>query len=283
MLNKKGVRELAKKSKHSNINLYYVNSGQAEKEKMEEEKKRREREKRIRESKKEQKSDEFNFDTETVIQMTNKNKLKKDEERRKIQNKKEIKRRKRNKKIKMFIKIFVFIGLITGGTVFALTSPIFNIQKIEVVNNESVPSDTIVSLSGLKTEQNIFRFLSVKTIINIKENPYIEDVKIHRKFPSTVEIEVKERKPQYNIKLLESYAYINTQGYILEISTDSKNMPIIQCFKTPEEEIVEGNRLNNEDLVKLEDVIKIMDTAEKYELNKKITSIDIDGKNGYSI
>lgn len=275
---------MAKKAKHSEMNLYYVNNGQAERKRAEEEeRKRKEREKRIKESKKERQNDEFDLDTETVIQMTNKNKLKKDEERRKIQNKKEIKRRKRNKKIKMLLKLFLFIGIITGGTAFAFTSPIFNIKEIQVINNEIVPSDTIVSLSELKTEENIFKFISVKAMAKIKENPYIENVKIHRKLPSTIEIEVEERKPKYNIKLLESYAYITTQGYILEISTEGQNMPVIQGVKTPEEEITAGKRLNNEDLEKLEDVIKIMDALEKYELNQKVTSIDINEKNGYII
>lgn len=269
-----------KKGKHTDIDLYYTNIGQD----LEDEKgKKKEREKRIRESKKQENTDDFDFDTETVIQMTNRNKIKKDEEIRKAQNKEAIKRKKRNRKIKFFIKLIGIIGIVTGGTVFALTSPIFNIHEIKVVNNNLVPSDTIVSLSGLKTEENIFKFLSIKVITNIEEEPYIENVKIHRKFPNAIEIEVEEREPKYAIKVLESFAYINNQGYILEIASQNKEMPIIQGLKTKEEEITAGNRLANEDLSKLEDIIKIMNSAEKYKLDNKVTSIDIDEKNEYSI
>ena len=82
---------------------------------------------------------------------------------------------------------------------------------------------------------------------------------------------------------MEKYAYINTQGYILEIAEDNKKMPIIQGISTSEEEVIPGKRLNNDDLNKLEDVIKILDSANENGLDGKVTSIDISNKNEYSI
>ena len=79
------------------------------------------------------------------------------------------------------------------------------------------------------------------------------------------------------------YAYINTQGYILEISEDSKGMPVIQGATTNEEEITPGNRLNNEDLSKLEQVIRIMNATKDSGLDGQVTSIDISDENNYSI
>lgn len=274
-----------KRVEEQNMNMYYLNNnGQANYKFVDEEaKKKKEREKRIKENRKKESTDEFDMDTEMVIQMTNKNKIKKEEEQRKIQNKKEIKRKKKNRRIKFFVKLVLFIGIISGGIIFALVSPIFNIKEIKVINNQNVSSDTIISLSGLTTEENIFKFFSEKSAKKIKENPYIANAKIHRKIPNTIEIDVKEREPKYNIKILESYVHISTQGYILEISEDGKGLPIIIGIKTPEEEIEAGKRLNGEDLNKLEDVIKIMNLAQKNGLDRKVTTIDISSKNKYSI
>ena len=278
---------MAKKSKENQMNLYYMNNGQAEREKAKEDvnkkKRAKEREKRIREGKQQKIEDTFDLETETVIQMTNKNKIKKEEQRRKELNKQERKRKKRNKRIKFFLKLILFIGLISGAIIFALTSPIFNIKNINVLNNNEVSSDTVISLSGLKQEENIFRFYKGSVINKIKENPYIENVKIHRKLPNTIEIEVEERVAKYSIDYMGKYAYINTQGYILEISEDSTGLPIIQGITTKEEEVVPGNRLNNEDLSRLEDVIKIMNSASENGLDGKVTSIDISDKDEYSI
>lgn len=278
---------MAKKAKETQMNLYYIDyDGQVPKSKKSDEmqkKKAKDRERRIKETNRKKIEDEFDLETETVIQMTNKNKIRKEEQKRKEINKKEKKRRKRNKKIKFFLKMFLFIGLISGTIIFALTSPIFNIKDIKVLNNNEVPSDTLISLSELKIDENIFKFYGKSVINKIKENPYIENVEIHRKLPSTIEINVEERIPKYSIDYMEKYAYINTQGYILEISEDNRKMPIIQGISTNEEEVKPGNRLNEEDLTKLEDVIKIINSAAEKGLDGKVTSVDISNKNEYSI
>ena len=246
-------------------------------------KKNKEREKRIRQNNQKRNEDKFDLETETVIQMTNRNKVKKQEKEKRQAIKLERKRKKRNRKIKAIIKILMLVLIIGGGIAFTMTSPIFNIKDIKVLNNSQIPSETIISLSGLTTAQNIFRFNSSNIEEKIKENPYIESVNIHRKIPNTIEIEVKEREHSYNISYMGKYAYINTQGYILEISEDSKAKPIIYGTSTKEEEIAPGKRINNEDLVKLEDVIKITNVAKENNLYDKITSIDISNKNDYII
>ena len=246
-------------------------------------KKNKEREKRIKQNNQKRNEDKFDLETETVIQMTNRNKVKKQEEEKRQAIKLERKRKKRNRKIKVIIKIVMIILVIGGGTVFTMTSPIFNIKEIKVVNNSQVPSDTIISLSGLTTDQNIFRFISSNIEEKIKENPYIDAVNIHRKIPNTIEIEVQEREHTYNVSYMGKYAYINTQGYILEISDDNKAKPIIYGTSTSEEEINPGKRLNNSDLEKLEDIIKISNIIIKNNIYDKITSIDISNKNDYII
>ena len=254
--------KMAKNTKESDVNLFYMNQGQAQQDitEMMKRKKAKEREKRIKQNKA-QKEEEFDLDTETVIQMTNKNKIKKDEEERKKITKEEKKRQKRNKKIKLVLKIIVLLGVIIGGITFSMISPIFNVKEIQVVGNEQVSAETIISLSELKTEENIFKFNKLKTISKIKENAYIETAKIHRKIPNKLQIEVQERQHSYSVDYLGNYAYINKQGYILEISEDSKQKPIIQGITTAEDQVEVGKRLNNDDLDRLEDVIKIMNAT----------------------
>ncbi len=271
--------------KTKGINPYYMEQEENEEliEEMMKRKKQKEREKRINQKKKIENEEDFDLETDTVINMTNKNKIKKDEEQRRKITKQEKKRRKRIKRIKFFVKLFLLVGIIAGGITFALTSPIFNITDINVIDNITIPSDTIISLSGLKPGENIFKFYKGDVVNNIKENPYVESVEVHRKFPSTVEINVTERVATYNIDYMGKYAYINTQGYILEISDDSRGMPVIQGATTSESDIVPGNRLNTEDLGRLEQVIKIMNATKEAGLDGQVTTIDIGDKNEYSI
>ena len=77
--------------------------------------------------------------------------------------------------------------------------------------------------------------------------------------------------------------YINNQGYFLELSEDSKGLIIIYGITTEEEKVIPGSRLNNEDLNRLEEVIKIISSANENGLEGKVTSVDISNKNDYTI
>ncbi len=275
-----------KAPKEQEVNLYYFDNGQEPKETIDEMMKRKkikEREKRIEQRKKEDVEDQFDFDTETVIGMTNKNKIKQQEHKKKEFEKQQRKRNKTIKRIKRITKMIILLGIIIGAIVFATCSPIFNIQTIEVLNNKRVPAETVISLSEISKNENIFRFIATKTINKIKQNAYIEDVKIKRVIPNKIQIEVTEREPKYSIPVLGEFGYISTQGYILEISQNELNLPVIYGMQTKEEDIVAGKRINEEDLKELETILKITSAIEDAGLYNKLTNIDISNKNDYSI
>ena len=274
---------MPKKPKEENIDLYRFNNGQDQNiENLMERKK--EREKRIKERNNIQKEEnEFDFDTETVIGMTNKNNKKKQDEMKKEFAKKQRKRDKRLKRIKFFLKLILLIGVISGIIAFATCSPIFNIQNIEVINNKQLSPETIISLSELSIGQNIFKFWENDVENKIKSNAYIVSVELKRVFPNKLQINIQEREPKFSVPVLGEYAYINTQGYILEITQNQLNLPIITGISTKEEEIKPGNRLNNKDLTELEIILKIISAMKENQLDKEVTSIDISNKNDYII
>lgn len=274
---------MPRKPKEENINLYHFNNGQDENiENLMERKK--EREKRIKERNNVQKEEnEFDFDTETVIGMTNKNNKKKQDEMKKEFAKKQRKRDKRLKRIKFFLKLILLIGVLSGIIAFATCSPIFNIQNIEVVNNSQLSPETIVSLSELSVGQNIFKFWKNDVENKIKSNAYIKNVELKREFPNKIQINVEEREAKFSVPVLGEYAYISTQGYILEITQNELNLPIINGISTKEEEIKVGNRLENKDLTELEIILKIMNAMKENQLDKEVTTIDISNKNDYII
>ncbi len=216
-------------------------------------------------------------DIEMVINMTNKN----NKQKRKIQDENERKIQKKKKRNKKIIKWTSIIVLVIAGLIFTFASPIFNISEIKVENNKALSAEKIISLSRLSKGKNIFRFLKSDVEKNIKEDTYVEDVTITRNLPGTVVINVKERNRDFSVKLMNSFAYINNQGYILEISEEDIGIPVLQGIETPEENIQPGNRLDTNDLKKLEVVISIMTLAKENEMESKIKTIDISNKNEY--
>lgn len=194
-------------------------------------------------------------------------------------NKKTEKKRRKNKIIKWIILIIL---LLTAIVLFMMSS-VFNIKQIIVTNNSKISSEEIINLSTLTPGINMFKTTNNVIRNNLKVNPYIEDVKVKRSLNGTVTLEVQERKATYMLKFANAYVYINNQGYMLEMSENSLELPMIIGFQTPAEEIKEGNRLVVEDLEKLEDVIKIMETAKSISMDKIITEIDITDSANYKL
>lgn len=196
------------------------------------------------------------------------------------------KKKRRISKKKVFVfcaKWTTLLALIIGSFIFLTTTPIFNIKNINITGNEQVSYEQIISLSNLNKDTNLFKNSKSRIIKNIKQNAYIGDVSVKRKLPDTIEINVKEKQKAFMLKFINGYAYIDTQGYILEISDKMLELPIIKGYTTNEESISEGNRLCSEDLEKLETTIKIVQAIKEVGIESPITNIDITNKQEYNL
>ena len=199
---------------------------------------------------------------------------------KKLTKKQEIAKKKR-KVVFRLIKWTSLILILIGGEIYFLLSPFFNIKNIKIVGNQKLTNEEIISLSQIQIDENTFKLVKSKVQKNIKQNAYVENVKIKRNLPDTITIEVEERTPTYMISFANAYAYINNQGYFLEISKNKLELPILTGFLTKEEEIQEGNRLCVEDLQRLDDVLQIMKSATSNEIASLVTKINIANKQNY--
>lgn len=181
------------------------------------------------------------------------------------------------------IKRLVITLLTIVALLIILSSSLFNIRKITVSGNNKLTSDTIISLSKLELYSNIFRFNTLVTENNIKENAYVEDVKISRRIPDTVKIDIKERNANFSLKFAESYAYINNQGYILEFNIENQDIPVITGYKTDLSLLKTGERIILDDLKKMEIVIKICDVLKNNDMENLVSKIDISDEKNYVV
>lgn len=195
------------------------------------------------------------------------NNTKKKQTKKKPNNKKKsiIKRR-----IVAILLLVIFVGVLLGLIIF---SGLFNIKHITIRNNNKVSTEEILQNSHLVVGANMFKILNINIINGIKANPYIEDVKVTKRLNGEVIIDVQERVATFILAVNGEYAYINNQGYILEVSPVALELPALEGVETTE--IASGGRLNLEDLKKLDVVIQIMNAAEGNGIKEKISAIDI--------
>lgn len=226
------------------------------------------------------------MDDEIVIGVENKNVSKKKTPNKKTSKKPNSKKKtakakkgKVRKQAKILFGIIVFLILL----VLLLCSPIFDIKNIDVEGNSELSKEKLISISSLQLHTNIFKFNKGLVKEKIRENAYIENVEVTRKLPSTVQIVVTERTPKYMLQFADSYVYINNQGYMLEISNEALELPILIGFTTDLSNIKAGNRINVTDLKKMDMVIKIYEAAKSNGLGELITKIDISNDKNYAI
>ena len=248
--------------------------------------------KRIDETKKEEKNKTKNHNKKNLNNNKEKQDIKKENIRpnpnkvklkakEKKMSPKQILAKKKRQAVFRLVKWTSLVLIIIGAIIFTIMSPIFNVKNIKVEGNSYLSEEQVISLSRIEIENNMFKYNKKEIIKNIKENAYIENVEVKRSIPDTIEIKITERKTSFMIQFANAYAYINNQGYILEISNKALEYPILTGFSTPVEELQEGKRLNKEDLKKLSDVLEIMESATSNEIASLITEINIENSDNY--
>lgn len=206
-------------------------------------------------------------------------------------NKKKVKRKQaddksaRIKKAQKIRKLFtwtILIGIVVGILTFLCKLEMFNICNIEITGNAQITQETLLQLSGIDINDNIFLANTIKAKNKISENPYVKEVSIKRELPDKIRIEVVEKQKAYMLQVDVGYAYVDKYGDVLEVSENKlENLIMLQGYTTSKAQITPGSKLNEADLEKLEDVQKILKSGEKNELNDKIAGINIKDKNDY--
>lgn len=157
-------------------------------------------------------------------------------------------------------------------------SPIFNVKQIKVEGIQRLSEEDIINLSQIQLNENMFKIKISEVAKKIEENTYVERVNITRGLPKTIKISVKEREAQYIIQMESGNAYIDSNGYIIEILEEKLPLPILIGYTTPTENIIDfknTKKLSDDDCKKLETVSNIIESAKNNDVLKYITSIDM--------
>lgn len=136
-----------------------------------------------------------------------------------------IKRRKK-KIIRRFFVFSILLIIISAALAFNLKT--FDIKEILVKNNVKVAKDDIINLSGISIGDNIFYVSFYKSKKNILSDPYIKTVKLIRKLPSSIEINVTERKESVYFKKENSFYILDETGVFLKKSSEAPSLLMIK-------------------------------------------------------
>lgn len=144
---------------------------------------------------------------------------------KRVQNELIAKRRKK----RLYKRSFLFLVLLLSILVtLCLKLKYFNITSITVRGNKNVTSKEIVELSHIYNNNNIFYINAQKSREDILSNPYILDVKISRKLPSQININVTERKAIFYGMKNDKFLVFGGDGIALEERNNIDGMKLIR-------------------------------------------------------
>lgn len=127
-------------------------------------------------------------------------------------------RRRTGRQLLNYTLIFVIAAAIMA--ILSLTV-LFQIETITVTGTNKYVSQEIIDASGVKPGDNLFR-VSVKSIKKrLSGFAYVEDVKLNRQFPATLEIEIVQEKPLGAVSTSVGYVIIGRSGKVLELGAQS--------------------------------------------------------------
>ncbi|MFQ5329515.1 MAG: cell division protein FtsQ/DivIB [Thermodesulfobacteriota bacterium] len=118
---------------------------------------------------------------------------------------------------------------------FLLASPLLGINHADVIGTKRVSSEEIVALSGIVMGDNLLAVDTGEVAERIKKEPWIEGVRIRRRLPDRVVIEVVEREAAAIINM-EALYLVDSKGALFKRYTGEEglDLPVITGFQRDE-------------------------------------------------
>lgn len=186
---------------------------------------------------------------------------------------KEVRKKKKRRKKHYFLRFVVFVLLCTGAYFF-LNSPIFDLTATEVENNNYYTKEQVISLAGVENGENIFFNIKTQKIKHeLLEDPYIKNVKVSRKLPSTILITLEEREEKAAVKYGSSYIILDPDGLVLRQTDVEPKVTIMEGLTL--KNIEPGSALDVEENYEFSDTLGLIRSMTESEVYFK--KIDISG------
>lgn len=188
------------------------------------------------------------------------------------------KRKKKTNKKNLTLKgkivsnIFLFILVLTIVLSLLLTLPQFKLEEIKVYDVIKIDEKEIIEKSSFEIDKNIFLQNFVKAEKEIKNIKTVKNVNISLNLPNKINIYIDERIETYQIKAIDGYYVLDEHGYILKKIEKRGKLPEILGIEAKFDDEI---RLNASELLKLENINKIYNTAKILNLDGMITEIKL--------
>ena len=196
----------------------------------------------------------------------------------------ELKMRRR----KRFFRFILLTAVLSISSLFMLKSSLFNIDNYKVEGNYKLNKEEIINASSIGKGENIFKINKKIAEKNISKLPYIKNIEIKRKFPSTVLFNIEERVGVLQTKSISTILLVDIEGFVLEqLDSIDEQLPNITGFDLNNIEIgdnifLESNKEEIIDFIVQSNEAKILNKSSEIDMTL-LDNINIQLINGISV
>ncbi|MFA6908806.1 MAG: hypothetical protein WC289_02870 [Patescibacteria group bacterium] len=139
-----------------------------------------------------------------------------------------------------FISVLFAVVCVLGVVYFFFYSPIFLIQNISV---QGVHQERIVQLVkeqmerrrwGIGIQKNMFTFSSSMLTETIGQVYSLEQLKINKKVPRTLEVTLAERTPVAELHVADVRLAVDGKGLVSQVLNGEETLPVILFLDSPQ-------------------------------------------------
>ena len=189
--------------------------------------------------------------------------------------------KRKKRRVRINPKFILALLLLIIAAVVLFLTPLFNITHIKISGTEYNAKAEVLIASGIRENKNIFAINKASAEKGIKELGYVEDVKIKRRLPGTVLIEVKEGTVCAYVDYGGMYVGINKAGRALcrvSKALPVSGAPIVKGISVIKADLGEKVKLKSGKEDEFEVLTNLMDTFDEYALTPFVTEIDVTKK-----
>lgn len=183
-------------------------------------------------------------------------------------------RKKKGEGARIFLSV-VLLCVLIGIVVFSL-SMFFYVREIEVRGNERYSTEEILSVVDVEGGENMFKVKTSDIRRAIEENfHYIKNVRVQKRFPSTILISLGETKVECCMRILDRFFFLDRDLKILEITSAEGeiSLPFVNGIGYNEEKA--GEYLHEENKTKKDALAEIINSLTEHGLLERVDKINI--------
>jgi cell division protein FtsQ len=169
--------------------------------------------------------------------------------------------------------IIIFVMLIFAAALIGWDK--FTIRTIKVNGIDDVNYNDVIRYSGIQYKKNIFAVDINATKEKIANNPLLEVQSVKRILPSTIEINVIERKPIATIEALGKKVILNSQCIVVGEIDQNTNTTSATITGVTLTSYKPGEVIKVKSEIKVEILQQLLKAIESTDISKHIKSIDM--------